>query len=354
MAGPVCDKTDEVSSGTAFNLPEALVQIVADEVDHLNVLFFALAPDIVAFSQMSLVKNRHKGLAMVIHVDPVADVSSIAVYREIPAFCGIEDNERNQLFGELKGAVVIGAVGDNRRQPIGPMKGFDHVVRGSLACRVGAGGVIGGCLRRIHGSCDRTIHFVGRNVKKALLTQTGNVLQRPESAASLQEVEGAQNIGAHKNLRTEDASIHMGFGGKMNNPVDFGCFKQMKNKLLVGEIPFDKSVTAGKFLLHVREICKISRIGEEIHVQDFHVPMNVKKMSDEIAADEAGAACNKSSHMFLVHSFMNRTIIVLTLLFRILPSGVIASPALSGVAISQLEQRDCFTAFAMTFQSILL
>jgi len=51
---------------------------------------------------------------------------------------------------------------------------------------------------------------------------------------------------------------------------------------------------------------------------------------------------------------MNRTIIVLTLLFRILPSGVIASPALSGVAISQLERRDCFTAFAMTFQSILL
>jgi len=249
------------------------------------------------------VKNRHKGFAVVINVDPVADVSPIAVHREIPAFCGIEDNERNQFFGELKGSIVIGTVGDNRREPIGPMKGFDHVVRGSLACRVGAGGVIGGCLRRIHGFRYRTVHFVGRNVKKALLTQTGNVLQRPESAASLEKIEGAQNVGAHKNLRTEDASIHMGFGGKMNNPVYFGSFKQMKNKLLVGEIPFDKRVATGKFLLNVRQICEISRIGQEIHVQDFHVPLNVKKMSDEIAADEAGAACNKNLHIFLVHSF---------------------------------------------------
>jgi len=45
--------------------------------------------------------------------------------------------------------------------------------------------------------------------------------------------------------------------------------------------------------------------------------------------------------------------IVLTLLLLLPPSAVIASPAFSGVAISQLEQRDCFTAFAMTFQSIL-
>jgi len=45
---------------------------------------------------------------------------------------------------------------------------------------------------------------------------------------------------------------------------------------------------------------------------------------------------------------MNGPIIVLTLLLQLPPSAVIASPALSGVAISQLEQRDCFTEFILS------
>jgi hypothetical protein len=40
--------------------------------------------------------------------------------------------------------------------------------------------------------------------------------------------------------------------------------------------------------------------------------------------------------------------IVWTLQRRLVRDPVIASPALSGAAISPLEQRDCFTAFAMT------
>jgi hypothetical protein len=46
--------------------------------------------------------------------------------------------------------------------------------------------------------------------------------------------------------------------------------------------------------------------------------------------------------------------IVSTLLLEIMPNAVFASPASKGVAISQLERRDCFTPFAMTFQGTLL
>ena len=93
----------------------ALVHQDTYALDHSKVCLLVASTDIVFFTRTSTRENEMQCTCMVIHIKPVAHVQSIAVKWQSPAVTRIEDDEGDELFGALAGAVVIGAVGDQRK-----------------------------------------------------------------------------------------------------------------------------------------------------------------------------------------------------------------------------------------------
>jgi hypothetical protein len=90
---------------------------------HIDVFVFAVAGDVIDLSGPTATKNPGQGLAMVLHVDPVAHIKTTSVQRQRDSFQGVGDEQGQKFFGVLVGAVIVGAPGDHHRiamrQPLG-------------------------------------------------------------------------------------------------------------------------------------------------------------------------------------------------------------------------------------------
>jgi hypothetical protein len=47
---------------------------------------------------------------MILNIKPIANVAAIAVYREWLALDGVEDRERNKLFGKMVWSIIVRTV----------------------------------------------------------------------------------------------------------------------------------------------------------------------------------------------------------------------------------------------------
>ena len=100
--------------------------------------------------------------------EPVADLLAVAVDGKRLALERVGDHERDELFGELEGAVVVGAVGDDGGQAVGVDPGADEMVAGGLGGGVGAVGREGRLLveGRVVGG-EGAVDLVGGDVEEA-------------------------------------------------------------------------------------------------------------------------------------------------------------------------------------------
>ena len=159
VAGTIFDERDEFA-GVSTELGFELVDKIADEFHDPNVGPFVVAPDVVGLPCPSVLENLPKSFGMIANVEPVANVHSVAV--EGNRFTGeqVLNDDRNELFGELVGTVVVGAIGDNRVEPIGVMISADeHVARG-FAGRVRRVRSVWSCFGEIAGGAKAAIDFV--------------------------------------------------------------------------------------------------------------------------------------------------------------------------------------------------
>jgi hypothetical protein len=58
-------------------------------------------------------------------------------------------------------------------------------------------------------------------------------MQGPEPVSRFVEIKGANDIRLNENLRSQNASINMGFYGKIDHPPYFRSLKNILNGLLV-------------------------------------------------------------------------------------------------------------------------
>ena len=84
----------------------------ADALDHVDIAYLVVAPDIVRFAELALLDHGPDGLAVVFHVEPVANVEALAVHGQRLTIARVQDDDRDQLLRELERAVVVRAVGD--------------------------------------------------------------------------------------------------------------------------------------------------------------------------------------------------------------------------------------------------
>ncbi len=145
-----------------------LVDEVANSIDDVEIVALAVAADVVGLARPAALEDCADCRTVIVDEEPVADVLAIPVNRQLLAFEGMQDHERNQLFRKLKRTVIIGAVGGEHRQLEGVEVGARQVIRAGLRRRVGAVGRVGSGL----GECgivgrERAIDFVSGNVQKA-------------------------------------------------------------------------------------------------------------------------------------------------------------------------------------------
>ena len=135
---------------------------------------------------------------MVFHEEPIAHVGPIAIKRYRLARHRLKDHHRDQLLGELPGAVIVGAVGEHHRQAVGVVPGAHQMVAGGLAGRIGRAGVVGGGFTEAARFAQGTKHLIGTDVVKAKTLAPFTSQSIPMGPYRLEQVERARHIALNE------------------------------------------------------------------------------------------------------------------------------------------------------------
>jgi len=125
-----------------FHSSESLINGLDKYLDNINVLPLVETADVVGVGYLALMENDVDGTGVVLDVEPVTHVLALAVDGQRLTMADIIDEQRNQLLGELVGAVVVGAVGDDDGHAVSVMEGADKVVARCLRGRIRRMGII--------------------------------------------------------------------------------------------------------------------------------------------------------------------------------------------------------------------
>jgi hypothetical protein len=198
-----------------------LVEEGADGVNDFDVRFFVQAADVVGLADAAFLEDEPDGGGVVFDVEPVADLHAVAVDGEIFAFEGVEDDERDEFLREVIRAVVVRAVGRERREMIGVLERADEVVAGGFRGGVGRvrceGRLLGeGGIGEREGAVD----FVGGDVEEAEGFFARGRQLGPVEAGAVEEAERADDVGLDEGLGGIDGAVDVGFGGEIDDGVD--------------------------------------------------------------------------------------------------------------------------------------
>lgn len=182
-----------------------------DHAQHGDVVPLAVGSDEVGLPHAALGEDVPNRGAVVLGVDPVADVLALPVELRLDPVDDIGDLARDELLHVLVGAVVVGAVGDRGAKPVGAGPGAHEHVGAGLGARIGRGRLV----RRLLGELRRVVE---RQVAVDLVG--GDVVVADSVFADgLQQAEGALHVGAQERLRVGDGVVVVGLGGVVHDRV---------------------------------------------------------------------------------------------------------------------------------------
>jgi hypothetical protein len=209
----------------------------AQRTHHVDIGLFVPAADVVGLAQRTRLEHAPDRAAVVGHVQPVAHLLAVAVDRQRLAGQRIVDHQRDQLFREVVGTVVVRAVGGQHRQAVGVVIGTHQVVAGGLAGRVRAvrlvavGFAEGRRLRR-----QRAVDFVGRHVQEAEGRRSLSASAAPVGAHGFEQVEGADDIGLDEFSRTFDRAVDVTLGGEVQHRARLVFGQQARHQFGVADV----------------------------------------------------------------------------------------------------------------------
>jgi len=299
VAGPVFDVRDK-----RLELPHGLAGLFGDNFDkpvkQPDVLPFVFAADVVGAARGAVLHDGPDCFVVVFDIEPVSDVPPVAVDRKGLAFEHVEDHEGDELFRELIGPVVVGAVGEGEREPIGMVVGLGEVIACRLAGRIGRAGVVGGFFGKIAFIAQRAEDLIGAYMMEEHVLAQRAIRVFPGIASDIEEGVGTHDIGAHKGFGAEDGPVHMAFRGKVHDGVDAVFGKDALNEGAVADVTFYKKVPAlaARFSrklpiarLDIGKVFKVARIGQGVKVDDSSCKIVLgKEPVDEVGTDKTGAA----------------------------------------------------------------
>ena len=243
VAWAVLDVGDLLFVRLAVGTRAEFVEDSAQGVDDVEIGLFVPAADVVDLAHPASFQNAADGAAMVFHIEPVADLLTVAVDGQRLAGQGVVDAERDELFREVVGAVVVGAVGGEHRQAVGVVVGAHEVVAGGLARRVRAirfvamgfseGGVV---------FFQRTVDFVGGDVENAEAGLRIGFKAVPVGANGFKQAEGADDIGLDEVFRAVNAAVDVRFGGEIDDGAGLMLSEEFGDEVEVADVALDEKM----------------------------------------------------------------------------------------------------------------
>ena len=110
-------------------------------------------------------------------------------------------------------------------------------------------------------------------------------------AGGVQKHLGAEDVRLHKDGSAENASVHVRLGGKMDDRIDRVLPERRKHGLGIANVAANKAVP--RVTRDILEVLEISRVRQNIKIDDADVGVRSEKIMNEIRPDEPGAARNE-------------------------------------------------------------
>ncbi len=296
VARPVLHVRDLAFIALAIGTRTQLVEQGADGLHDLDVGLFVPAAHVVGLPGAAGLQHAADGAAVVAHIEPVANLHAIAIHGQRFAGQCVDDHQRDQLLGEVEGAVVVAAVGGQHRQPVGVVPGPDEVVAGGLAGGVRTVGLVGMGFGEGRGlGRQGAVDLVGGDVQEpesgALITGQG----LPVLADGFEQAEGADHVGLDEVFRAVDGAVHMRFGREIQDGPRPVLGQQPGEQLPVADVPLDEQVA--RIALQRREVLQIACVGELVEVDEGLIAAG-QPVEDEVGADETRAAGDQNHGSF--------------------------------------------------------
>ena len=112
----------------------------------------------------------------------------------------------------------------------------------------------------------------------------------PIKFSSLQQAQSSHHIGLGEGERVLNRAVHMALGGEVDDAVDMFVLHQLIDTLEVADVHLDEAVV--RLVLDVLQVSEVAGVGQLVEVDDFVFRIFVDEEADDVAADEAGAACD--------------------------------------------------------------
>ena len=221
-----------------------------------------MAAHVVHLTDLAAVGHHVDGLAVILHIQPVTHLHTVAIHRQLLVMLDIVDHQRDQLFGELIGAVVVGAAGNVHRHSVGVVEGHHKHIGAGLAAGIGAVRAQGRGFHKIALGPQRAVHFVGGNLQVffALFPCFGIGII-PCLFGALQQIYRAHHIALHKNFGVGNAAVHMAFGGKVDHIVKIILPEQAGHQLFIADIALHKHMAGvALYALQIFQVAGISQL----------------------------------------------------------------------------------------------
>lgn len=248
-----------------------------DLAEHGDVVQLAVGADQVGLADAAAGQDGpHRG-AVVLGVDPVADVPAVAVEPGAHAVDEVRDLARDELLNVLVGAVVVGAVGDGGRKAEGAGPGAHQQVRARLGGAVGRARAVGRLLGEAGRVVERqvAVDLVGGDV----------VVAHAVPAAGLDQGVGALDVGLEERGRVRDGVVVVGLGGVVDHGVRPG--HEAVDERGVADVAHDELDAVGG---EPGDVLGVAGVGQLVEHGDVDAGVLAHDVVDEVGADEAAAA----------------------------------------------------------------
>ena len=241
-----------------------IMDVVDDALDNEDIGSLVMAPHIVDLARPPLGQHQVNGLAVVLHIQPVAHLHAVPVDGKRFLVQAIVDHQGNELLGELVRAVVVRAARYVQGEPVGVAVGLHEQIRGRLARRVravrGKRGRLGEETLRSQGPVD----LVGGDLLELHPGSVGIVGYEPMLLGDVQQIQRTHHVCPGKDIGILDRTINMTLRGKVHHIIKIILDEQLLDDILVADVCLHEHMAP---VIHDgREVLQVARVGELVHV----------------------------------------------------------------------------------------
>ena len=298
MAGAIGHVRDLRFAFSSVGERPALVDERADRLHDMDVLALGVAADVVDLADAADLEHAADRGAMILDVQPVAHVASVAVDRQRLAGERLLDHQRNEFLGKLVRPIVVRAVRRQRRQSVRVMERAHEMIGRGLRRRVRGVRLVRRFLGEAPDRAERAVHLVGGDVQEAERILPIERQRAPVCERGFEQRQRADDVRLHELGRTVDRTVDVRLGREVHDRVRLMLAKEPLDERAVADVAVREDVVA--VVAHGSQRVKIAGVRQLVEIDDALAAPG-ERIEHEVRADEAGAAGDEKS-LHVIHA----------------------------------------------------